>query len=100
MAAQGGEGMRDVVQNAFRHFLLEFQVLLFVAIGAVERAALSEAVFQKHRAEGGECCATILRIVGGDDACAVIGGVGEKHLVDVAVAQEECERVFHAQTVV
>ena len=100
MAAQGREGMRDVVQNAFRHFLFEIQVLLFVAIGAVERAALGEAVFQKHRAEGGECRATILRIIGGDDACAIVGRVREEHLVDVAVAQEECERIFHVQTVI
>lgn len=41
-----------------------------------------------------------MRVVGCDDACAVTVGVGEEHLVYVAVAQEECERVFHAQAVV
>ena len=38
--------------------------------------------------------------VGSNDACAVVGCVREKHLVDVAVAQEECEPVFQLEAIV
>lgn len=101
MAAQRRIRLGDVLKDAFRCLLLEFQIFLFAMIGAVERAAaLGNGIFQKHRAESGERRPTIDGIVGSDDSCAVVRGVREEHLVDVAVAHEECEFVVQLKAVV
>ena len=71
-----------------------------MAIGTVDGIAMGDGVFKEHRAESGEGRSSIERIVGCDDACAVIGCFGKKHLVDVAVAQEESELVVQLAAVV
>ena len=61
---------------------------------------MGDGVFEEHCAESGERRATILWIIGGDNACAVAGRVREEHLVDVAIVQEECELVIQLETIV